>query len=147
MRFRYERWKRLSRKHEILSMKSERRDEGDEGHEHDLEERMFRFALSVRKCVGDVNWKSLQWGDVNQLLRSSDSIAANYTEANKAVSKSDFLHQIDISKTEAAESLSWLRLLAATASESETIERLHTLHTECDELTHILATIHRNSQT
>ena len=37
-------------------------------------------------------------------------------------------------------------LLAATTYELEITEKLRTLHTECDELTRILATIHRNSQ-
>ena len=118
----------------------------EENSKYDLEERTFRFALSLRKCLGEANWKPVQWTDVNQLLRSSGSIAANYTEANNAVSKPDFLHKIGISKKEAAESLLWLRLLAATTDELEITEKLRTLHTECDELTRILATIHRNSQ-
>ncbi len=118
----------------------------DDKNKYDLEELTFRFALGVRRCLGNADWKPIQWTDVNQLLRSSGSIAANYTEANNAVSKPDFLHKVGISKKESAESLLWLRLLAATAKEPDTIDQLRTLHTECDELTRILATIHRNTQ-
>lgn len=106
---------------------------------------MFCFALAMRKCLGGVNWKSVQWTIANQLLLSSGSIAANYAEANNSISKPSFLHKIVISRKEAAESMLWLRLLAATTMESETTEQLKSLHTECEELTSILATILRSS--
>jgi four helix bundle protein len=112
---------------------------------YDLEERTFRFALSVRNCVSEQTWKPAQWTDVNQLLRSSGSIAANYTEANNAVSKRDFIHKIGIARKEAAESKLWLRLLGATSKEPFLIEQLRALHKETDELVRILATIQRKS--
>ncbi len=113
---------------------------------YDLEERTFRFALAFRKCAENVKWKPVQWSDVNQLLRSSGSVAANYTEANNAVSKADFLYRIRLSKKEATESKLWLRLLIETTSQNDLGETLANLHKECDELIRILATIYKNSK-
>jgi four helix bundle protein len=51
--------------------------------------------------------------DGKQLIRSSGSVAANYIEANEALSKKDFVLRVKISKKEAKETLLWLRLLDA----------------------------------
>lgn len=118
---------------------------GEDSNAYDLEERTFQFALAVRHCLSEQSWKSAQWTDIKQLLRSSGSIAANYTEANNAVSKPDFIHKIGIARKEAAESKLWLRLLGATSKDSSIIEQLRTLHKESDELVRILATIQRKS--
>jgi four helix bundle protein len=112
---------------------------------YDFEERSFHFALSIRKCVSAHDWTSTQWTDVNQLLRSSGSVAANYIEANNSVSKADFNHRIAISKKEAAESCLWLRLLGESSNAHGIKESLQTLYREADEPTRILATILRNS--
>lgn len=118
-----------------------------EAKKHDFAERSFQFALLVRKCVSTTTWTRAQWTDVNQILRSSGSVAANYIEANNAVSKADFCHRIAISKKEAAESCLWLKLLGETSRAPSIQESLQTLHREADELTRILATILRNSST
>jgi four helix bundle protein len=113
---------------------------------YDLEERTFQFALGVRRCVAGVKWTREQWTDVDQMLRASGSIAANYIEANNAVSKPDFRFRIRISKKEASECRLWLRLLAETSHDEPLTQMLHTLHKEADELARILAAILRNSQ-
>lgn len=48
---------------------------------------------------------------VDQVIRSSTSIGANYAEANNASSKTDFRNKIFIAKKEAAETKYWLELL------------------------------------
>ncbi|MGH7195242.1 MAG: four helix bundle protein [Candidatus Saccharimonadales bacterium] len=48
---------------------------------------------------------------INQLTRSITSIGANYSEAQDAASKRDFINKIYIAKKEAAESLYWLKLV------------------------------------
>ena len=45
-----------------------------------------------------------------QLLKSGTSIGANYREANRAESRSDFIHKIAIVEKEAAETQYWLEL-------------------------------------
>lgn len=113
---------------------------------YDLEERSFQFALSVRSCIGRNRWSRCQWSDVDQVLRSSGSVAANYIEANNAVSTPDFLHKVAISKKEVAESRLWLRLLGETSDSEDIKATLRDLHREADELTRILATIFKNSR-
>ncbi len=113
---------------------------------YDLEERTFRFALEVRRCVSGGNWNRSQWTDVDQLLRSSGSVAASYVEANNAVSPADFLFRIRLSKKEASESRLWLRLLGETSTDAELKDSLRKLYKESDELSRILAAIHRNTR-
>jgi len=111
----------------------------------DLEERTYQFALQVRVCIAGAKWTREQWTDVDQLLRSSGSVAANYIEANNAVSKPDFIFRVRISKKEASECRLWLRLLGETSSGETLKQDLRNLHQESDELARILATIPRNS--
>jgi len=117
----------------------------DEEGKYDLEERTYKFAFDVRLCIGTFQWSRIQWTDVDQLLRSSGSVAANYVEANNSISKADFLYRIRISRKEASESRLWLRLLGATVSDQTLKEPLRLLYKECDELIRILAAILRNS--
>jgi four helix bundle protein len=115
------------------------------GRAYDLEERTYQFALGIRRCIGSVKWAREQWTDVDQVLRSSGSIAANYVEANNAVSKPDFIFRIKISKKEASESRLWLRLLGDTTQAEPIKQTLGNFQQEADELARILATILRNS--
>ncbi len=113
---------------------------------YDLEERTYQFALSVRRCIAGGRWAREQSTDIDQVLRSSGSVAANYVEANNAISKPDFLFRIRVSKKEASESRLWLRLLGETSDSDSLKQSFATLHKEADELARILATILRNSQ-
>ena len=112
---------------------------------YDLEERAFKFALAIRVCISSSKWNRAQWTDVEQVLRSSGSVAANYVEANNAVSKADFILRIRISKKGASESMLWLHLLEATFTDYSIKTTLRALFQEAEELTRILATILRNS--
>jgi four helix bundle protein len=112
---------------------------------YDLEERSYQFALNIRQCIAGAKWTREQWTDVDQVLRSSGSVAANYIEANNAVSKRDFLLRIRISKKEASECRLWLRLLGETSNDDPLKQTFHELHKEADELARILATIPRKS--
>lgn len=76
-----------------------------------LEERLKKFALRVLKLV-----KSLPKTEENriygrQVIRSSSSIGANYVEAVYSHSLQDFLHSVNISRKESAETLYWLELI------------------------------------
>lgn len=63
--------------------------------------------MFVRSLRNDIANKE----DIRQLVRSSGSIAANYIEANEALSKKDFMYRIKICRKEAKESAMWLRLV------------------------------------
>lgn len=49
--------------------------------------------------------------DVRQLVKASGSVAANYNEADEAISDKDFVLRIKICRKEAKESRLWLRLV------------------------------------
>ncbi|MGD9420608.1 MAG: four helix bundle protein [Verrucomicrobiota bacterium JB025] len=112
----------------------------------DLENRTFEFALSVRRCLKGVQWEREQWNDVDQLLRSSGSVAANYTEANNSISRADFNFRIRLCKKEASESRLWLRLLGATTNSDTVKEPLRAIYKESDELVRIFAAILRKTK-
>ena len=57
----------------------------------DLEDRTFRFAESVRAFVKQLPRSLSNAEDVRQLVRASGSVAANWIEADEALSKKDFL--------------------------------------------------------
>jgi four helix bundle protein len=117
----------------------------DEPKDYDLEERTFQFALAVRNCIAANRWTRVQWSDIEQVLRSSGSVGSNYTEANNAVSKADFIFRIKPSKKESRETMFWLRMLGETTHNEPVKKQLRALYKESDELTRILATILRNS--
>src|SRR6478735_9763084 len=82
----------------------------------DLEERTFRFAESVRLFVKQLPRSISNAEDVRQLVRASGSVAANWIEADEALSQKDFLLRVKICRKEAKESRLFLRLMDAGTS-------------------------------
>lgn len=85
-----------------------------------IEERMLEFGVAVIRCSATLN---LPRSVVDQVVRSSTSIGANYSEAQNAASKQDFRNKIFIAKKEAAETRYWLRTIIRITP-SEEIEKL-----------------------
>ncbi|KPJ56515.1 four helix bundle protein [Parcubacteria bacterium DG_74_2] len=81
---------------------------------------------------------------INQLVRSGTSIGANYSEADEANSKRDFINKVTIAKKETKETKYWLRLVAYTIPQFK--EEARKLWKEAQELNLILAAIVRNSK-
>src|SRR5258707_12417660 len=79
----------------------------------DLEERTFRFAESVRAFVKQLPRTISNSEDVRQIVRASGSVAANWIEADEALSRKDFLMRVKICRKEAKESRLFLRLVDA----------------------------------
>jgi len=84
--------------------------------QYDLEERTFQFAAKVRAFVKKLPKTTGNFEDGKQLIRSSGSVAANYIEANEALSKKDFVMRIKICRKEAKESELWLKLIEIGSS-------------------------------
>ena len=78
---------------------------------YDLEERTEQFARICRSFCRKLPKTISNIEDAKQLIRSSGSVAANYIEANEALSKKDFIHRIKICRKEIKESRLWLRLV------------------------------------
>jgi four helix bundle protein len=78
--------------------------------------------------------------DVRQLVRASGSGAANWLEADEALSKKDFLMRAKICRKEAKESRLFLRLVDTDLTKHSVASR-DALATEARELTLIFASI------
>lgn len=79
---------------------------------HQLEQRTERFARNVISICSPLPFNSVNKVVIDQLLRSSGSVGANYIEANESLSKNDFVYRIKICRKESREALYWLNLLA-----------------------------------
>lgn len=79
-----------------------------------LEPRTFRFTQGCKQLVKNLPKSITNIEYAKQLVRSSGSVAANYIEANEALSKKDFIMRIRISRKEVKESRMWLQLLDTT---------------------------------
>jgi four helix bundle protein len=106
----------------------------------DLEERTFRFADSVRAFVKQLPKTISNVEDIRQLVRASGSVAANWIEADEALSKRDFLMRVKICRKEAKESRLFLRLVDA-GSTGATVSARDKLSAEARELTLIFSSI------
>ena len=78
--------------------------------------------------------------DARQLVRASGSVAANWIEADEALSKKDFLMRVKICRKEAKESRLFLRLLDAGLAKNAASSR-DSLAKEARELTLIFSAI------
>src|SRR3954469_4159819 len=104
----------------------------------DLEQRTFLFAQSVRAFVKRLPRTLGNIEDVRQLVRASGSVAANWIEADEALSKKDFLVRAKICRKEAKESRLFLRLLEVGTVNGKNRDELVN---EARELTLIFSTI------
>ena len=105
----------------------------------DLEERTFRFADSVRAFVKQLPKTISNVEDIRQLVRASGSVAANWIEADEALSKKDFLMRVKICRKEAKESRLFLRLVDAGSTGA--VSARDKLGAEARELTLIFSSI------
>ena len=107
--------------------------------EGNLKERTKQFALRIIRLFSSLPKTAEAQVLGKQLLRSGTSVGANYREAYRARSKSEFVAKCGDSLRELEESAYWLELLV----DAEVIasEKLQGLRDECDELTAIFVTI------
>jgi four helix bundle protein len=107
-----------------------------------LEERTKRFTISIIKLSaslpGSVEGKVVR----NQITKAGTSIGANYREANRSRSKSDFRNKITICESESSETCYWLEII----EDMNWIEKqkLDPIHLESTELLAIFTSIGKN---
>jgi four helix bundle protein len=106
----------------------------------DLEDRTFKFAETVRRFVKTLPRTITNTEDVRQLIRASGSVAANWIEADEALSKKDFLMRVKICKKEAKESRLFLDLIDVDSTKCS-MDRRNSLANEARELTLIFSSI------
>lgn len=92
---------------------------------NDLKERTKKFAVDCWLLCRNIPQSREFNSYVNQLLRSSSSVGANYRAAQRAKSTADFINKLKIVEEEAGESLYFLELLQEiTTNDFEEIKRL-----------------------
>jgi len=110
----------------------------------ELKRRAQKFAVDVIKFVGALpNNRELNVL-VNQVLRSSTSVGANYRAACKGKSTADFINKIVICEEEADESIYWFDLMIEAELVSEKI--VLPLRKEANELTAIFTAIGKTAK-
>ena len=89
----------------------------------DLADRTQKFARDVRVFLKQIpKWYGMI-EDTKQLIRSAGSVAANYIEAQEALSTRDFLYRNRLCRKEARESVVWLILLDCSLPEKFEAQR------------------------
>jgi len=89
----------------------------------ELEDRFHNYAKAVRDFCRKLKWDIINNEYVKQVIRSSGSINANYTEASDDLGKADEKMKIKIARREAKETVRWLDLVLVYESAELEIER------------------------
>jgi len=105
----------------------------------DIHDRTFALAVRILRLVrslpNDMSGRTV----ARQLARSGTSVGANVEEAQGGHSKAEFARRMGIARSEARETLYWLRLIGAT--EMVAPERLAEIRREAEEIARILTAI------
>ncbi|MBU0619113.1 four helix bundle protein [Patescibacteria group bacterium] len=107
----------------------------------DLEERTAKFGEKIIELTKSLPKDEITKPLINQLVKCSTSVGANYCEADDAESRKDFKHKIGICKKEAREAKHFLRMMAKAVP--EVTERTRKLWTEAKELNLIFNSIYK----
>jgi four helix bundle protein len=76
----------------------------------ELEDRFQNFARAVRDYCLQLKWDIINQEYIRQMIRSSGSVSANYTEASDDLGKADEKMKLKTSRREAKETIKWLDL-------------------------------------
>ncbi len=107
--------------------------------QYDLEERTAKFGENIICFVKKLSKDLINTPLINQIVKSSTSVGANYMEANQASSKKDFKNKIYICRKESNETKHWLRMIAVANLDKK--DECRKLWQEAHELTLIFAKI------
>ncbi len=108
-------------------------------HIFDLEDRTLIFAKRVIRLCKELPPSIVNSKLIDQLIRSSGSVGANYREANDSTGKKDFLFRLRISRKESKETVFWLELIIEANDSFRS--KTEILIDECTQIRNILSTI------
>jgi len=111
---------------------------------YDLEERTALFGENVIEYLKTIPVTPITKSLIDQLVRASTSIGANYCEADDSGTKKEFRHRISLCKRESRETKHWLRMIAAAVPDKK--ESARPLWQEAKELNLIFSTIFRGKR-
>ena len=105
---------------------------------NDLKDRTKKFAIDCWEFCSRVP-KSREYNAfVNQLIRSSSSVGANYRASQRAKSTADFINKLKIVEEEIDESMYWLEIFKSVLDEN--YDEIKPLHSEGNEILSIIVT-------
>lgn len=105
----------------------------------DIRERTYQFARRIVRLARALPRDIATQVIARQLARCGTSVGANVEEAQGAHSRKEFARRMGIARTEARESVYWLRLLSDTNTMPK--PRLAPIGQESEEILRILVTI------
>jgi four helix bundle protein len=85
--------------------------EPESGKPHDLKKRTKQYALAIIRLCGNLPRTPVAQTIGRQLLRSGTGVGANFREALRSRSKSEYAAQMSVGLMEWEESAYWLELL------------------------------------
>ncbi len=98
----------------------------------DLKKRTQKFALDCWHLCASIP-KSREYNAfVNQLIRSSSSVGANFRASQRSKSDKDFINKLKIVEEECDESMYWLEMFIEILDDQK--NELNRLHKEGNEL-------------
>jgi four helix bundle protein len=109
-----------------------------------LLDRTRQFALRVIRMYSALPKSTLAQVLGKQVLRSGTSVGANFREASRSRSKSEFLSKIGDCLKELDETAYWLTLLAESGVISPA--KLASLREECDQILAIMTAISKTTK-
>lgn len=90
-----------------------------------LNERTRQLAVKVIRLSATMPRNPAGWEIARQVVRSSNSVAANLEEAQGAITNPDFLNKVNLARKEARETHMWLRNIRDSGlMEGEAVEAL-----------------------
>ncbi len=104
----------------------------------ELEDRFHNYAKSVRDYCRKAKWDIINNEYIKQVIRSSGSVSANYTEASDDLGKADEKMKLKIARREAKETLKWIDLILTYNNQELEKEKLKLLE-EGDQIRRILS--------
>lgn len=101
---------------------------------YDLHERLIDFAVMIINITKDVENSKAGNHLVGQLIRSGSSPSLNYSEAQSAESRNDFIHKMSIVLKELRETFACLKIIERAQLCSETSDKIKEVLKENNEL-------------
>lgn len=102
----------------------------------DLKKRTKTFAVDCWQICTKIPNSREYNNYVNQLLRCSGSVGANYRASQRGKSTADFINKLKIVEEEADESMYWLELFMEIMGSNH--KELNRLHVEANEILSII---------
>jgi four helix bundle protein len=109
-----------------------------------IRERTLKMSVDVHKVLSKKQVSAITRPIVNQIVRSSSSVAANYRAATRSRSDAEFLSKICIVVEECDETQFWLEYL--TRIDLLSLPEISVLKSEVEELVKLFTAIKKKMQ-